>query len=66
MELFLALFMVHGGDQHTAGLDAHHGSRRQIGDCQQGLANQLFRLVIGVNSAENGALRAGSVVQSEL
>ena len=66
MELFLTLFMVHGGDQHTAGLDAHHGSGGQVGDGEQGLAHQLFRLVISVDTTQNGALCAGSVVQGEL
>ena len=66
MEFFFSFFMMHGGNQHTAGLDAHHGSGGQIGDGHAGLANQLFRLVIGVDSAQNGALVARSVVQSEL
>ena len=66
MEFFFSFFMMHGGNQHTAGLDAHHGSGRQIGDGEQGLAHQFFRLIISVNSAQNGAFYAGSVVQSEL
>ena len=35
-------------------------------DGNTGLAHQLFRLVIGVNTAQNGTLNAGSVIQSEL
>ena len=58
--------MMHGGNQHTAGLDAHHGSGGQVGNGEKGLANQFFRLVIGMNSAQNGAFHTGSVVQSEL
>ena len=38
---------MHRGDQHAAGLDAHHRPRRQIGDHKQRLANQLLRLKEG-------------------
>ena len=66
MQLFFALFVVDSGDQHTAGVDAHHRSRRQVGDGDQSLANQLFRFLVCVDPAQDGALRAGSVVQREL
>ena len=33
MELFLALLVMYGTDQHTAGVNAHHRSWRQIDDC---------------------------------
>ena len=66
MQLFLTLLVVDGGDQHPAGLNAHHGTGRQIGDGKQRLAYQLFRLVIGVNAAQNDPIHTGSVVQSEL
>ena len=51
MKLFLPVALVDGREQHTAGLNAHHGARRQIRDCNQGLSNQLFRLVVGVDAA---------------
>ena len=51
MELLLAVFLVHRGQKHAAGVDAHHGSRREIRDGNQGLSDQLFRLVICVNTA---------------
>ena len=51
MELFFLSFMVNGTDQHTAGIDAHHLSRGQIRDGDAGLAYQLFRLVILMNTA---------------
>ena len=66
VELFFSFFMMNGADQHAAGLDAHHGSGRQICDCNTGLANQFFRLVICVNSAQNGPFCAAAVIQSEL
>ena len=53
-------------NQHTAGIDTHHRSRRQIGDCDAGLSNQLLRLIIVVNTTQNDPIYAGSVVQNEL
>ena len=66
VELLLAVFLVHGGDEHTAGLDAHHGPGREIGDCNAGLSNQLLRLIIFVDAGEDHPIRAGAVVQNEL
>ena len=66
MELFLAVFVMHGGEQHAAGFYAHHGTGRQVRDGDQRLAHQLLRLVIGVDSAQNDPVRAGAVVQNEL
>ena len=66
MELFLAVFVMHGGDQHTAGINAHHRAGRQVRNGDAGLSNQLFRLIILVNSAQNDPIYAGSVVQNEL
>ena len=51
MELFDPFLMMYCGDQHTAGIDAHHRSWRQIDDCNAGLAHKLLRLVICVNTA---------------
>ena len=66
MELFLLTFLVNGGDQHAAALDAHHGSRGQIHDGDAGLADQLFGLIIGVNTAQNRPFFSATVIQSEL
>ena len=49
VQLFFTVFVVNGGDQHSAGLNAHHGTGRQIGDGKQRLAHQLFRLIISMN-----------------
>ena len=38
MQLFFAVFLVHGGDEHTAGINAHHRAGRQIRDGDAGLA----------------------------
>ena len=35
---------------------------RQVGDCHAGLANQLFRLIVVVNTAQDGALFVGAIV----
>ena len=51
MKLFLPVALVNGREQHAAGLDSHHGARRQIRDRNQGLSDQLFRLVVDVDAA---------------
>ena len=66
MQLFFAVFVMHGGDKHTAGIDAHHRTRRQVGYGDAGLAHQLLRLIILVNTAQNDPIFPGSVVQNEL
>ena len=66
MELFLLPFLIDGAEKHTAGFNTHHGSRRQIRNGDAGLPNELFRLIIGVNTAQNCPILAGTVVQSEL
>ena len=53
MQLFFAVFVMHGGEQHAAGFYAHHGAGREIGNGDAGLTNQFFRLIIFVNSAQN-------------
>ena len=66
MEFFFLAALVDGGEQHAAGVDAHHGTGRQVGDGDEGLADELFGLVEGVDAAEDGAVGARAVVQSEL
>ena len=66
MQLFFAVFVMHGGDEHTAGVDAHHGPGREVRDGDAGLAHQLLRLIIFVDAGEDHPIRAGSVVQNEL
>ena len=66
MELFLTVFVMHGGDEHTAGIDTHHGAGREVGDGDAGLTDQFFRLIILVNTTQNDPICAGSVVQNEL
>ena len=64
--VFTVLLVVHSGQQHAAGVDAHHLPRREIRDRDQGLSDQLFRLIVSVNTGENDAVRACSVIQDEL
>ena len=66
VELFFAFLCVECGEERTVTLNAHHRSRREVCDGDEGLADQLFRLVISVNTGENGAVCACAVVQSEL
>ena len=61
-----ALLVVHGADQHPAGIDAHHGTGRQVGDGDAGLAHQLLRLVVLVDAAEDHPVLSAAVVQGEL
>ena len=51
MKLFLPVALIDRREQHAAGLNAHHGPRRQVRDCNQGLPDQLFRLVVSVDAA---------------
>lgn len=41
----------------------HH---EQVGDGDQCLSNQFFRLIVSVDTGEDGAVGAGAVIQSEL
>ena len=66
VELLLALLLVKGGDQHAAGIDAHHCAGRKVRYGNKCLADKLIRLVIGVYPAQNCAFRAGSVIQRKL
>ena len=66
VQSFFAFLRVDGGDQHTAGIDAHHGTGRQVGDGHTGLAHQFLRLIVVVNAAQNDAVGTGSVIQHEL
>ena len=56
MQLLLAFLGVDGRKEHTARFDAHHGSGRQIGDGNESLADQLFRLIVSMDAAEDGTL----------
>ena len=66
MKLLFSLFLVNSAKQHSTGFNSHHGSWRQVGDGDQGLADQFFRLVVSVDSGKDGTVCAGSVVQGEL
>ena len=39
----MAINLVDCRNQHSLGINAHHLSRRQVHDCNRGLADQLFR-----------------------
>ena len=65
IQLFLALFLVNGGEQHTARLLAHHLSGRQVDDGDQRLAEQLLGLVELRDARKDLAVGAGAVVERE-
>ena len=60
------LFVLFGGEQHAVGLLTHHLARRQVGNGDDRLADQLLRLVILGNTGQNLTRRARAVIQLEL
>ena len=63
VELFLALFLVDGREQHAVALDAHHGPRGEVCDGDQRLSDELFGLIEGVDAGKDGAGLSGAVVE---
>lgn len=66
MELLHALLMMDRGDDHAAGVDPHHLPGRKVRDGDEGLAQQLLRLIGVVDAAQDHPVGAGAVVQNEL
>ncbi len=66
VETLLTILLVDSADEHAAAGNAHHLARRQVGDGEQGLANQVLGLVISVNTGEDGAVGAGAVVERKV
>ena len=40
MQLFFAVFVMHGRDEHTTGINAHHRTGRQVRNGDAGLSNR--------------------------
>ena len=55
IQLLLALLRVDGGQEHSVTLLAHHLPGRQVGDGEQGLADQVLRRVVLCDAADHGA-----------
>ena len=66
MQLFFLAALIDRGEEHTAGVDAHHRSRRQVRYCNKRLADELFGLIECVDTAQNSPVCACSVVKCEL
>ena len=66
MQALLVVFVVNGGYEHTAGIDAHHRARRKICYSNTGLSDKLFRLVILVDTGKYDTIGAGTIVESKL
>ena len=66
VQSFFAVLLVDSGEEHAAGFEAHHRSGREVRDRNERLADELFRLVEGVDAREDDARLAGAVVQGEL
>lgn len=58
MEIFFAVFLVDGADDHAFGVDAHHFLWWQVGDGDEGFADELFRFVVVVNAGKDGSVAA--------
>ena len=63
---FLALLVVDGGDEHAAGVNAHHLPGGQVGDGHRRLPHQLLGLIVVVDAAEDDPVGAAAVIQGEL
>ena len=61
----LAVFVVDSGDEHTLRGNPHHGSGREIRDGNARFADELFRLVVFVDTGKNDSIFASSVIQHE-
>ena len=57
---------MHGGKQHTAGLDTHHLARRKVDDRNERLADELFGLVVRMDTGQDDAVGIGAVIEREL
>ena len=63
IQALVTVLLMNSGDQHTLGINAHHFSGRQVHDGDGRLSNQLFRLIIFMDAAQNHAIRALAVIQ---
>ena len=66
VQLLLAVYLAHGGEQHTVGLKTHHLARGQIQDSDDGLADELLRFIELADTGEDLAGSAAAVVEGEL
>ena len=66
VEALLPVHVVNGGNEHTAGIDAHHLARGQVDDGNGGLADKILGLIVVVNAGEDHAVGTGAVVEHEL
>ena len=66
VQALVVSLVMHGGDEHAAGVDTHHRARREIDYRNVGLADKLFGPVVCVNSRKNGEVGARAVVKREL
>ena len=66
MKLFFSLFLVNCAQKHTAGVNSHHCSGRQVDNSDKSFADKLFGLIIGMNTAQDNAVGARAVIEDEL
>ena len=66
VEALFPVHMVNGGNEHTAGIDAHHLARGQVDDGDGGLADKILGLIVVMDAGEDDAVGTGAVVEHEL
>ena len=66
VEALLPVHVVNGGNEHAAGIDAHHLARGQVDDGNGGLADKILGLIVVVNAGEDHAVGTGAIVEHEL
>ena len=65
VQLFLALFLVDGGQEHPARFLPHHLSGRQVDDRGKRLADERLRLIEFCDAGEDLTVCAAAVVERE-
>lgn len=66
VQSLVTVLLVDSGDEHTLGVYAHHLARGEIDYRNAGLADKLLRLVILMDTAQNHAILALTVVHHKL
>lgn len=56
VQIFLAVLLVDGADDHAAAVDAHHFAWWQVGDGDEGFADEFLWFVVVVDAGEDGAV----------
>ena len=58
VKVFFAVFLVDSADDHAAGIEAHHFLWWQVGDSDEGFADEFLWFVVFVDAGEDGSVAA--------